>query len=184
MQQAGAHLAAAARLQVVMVEAAWRRRAREAGWGVAAAQTAASSAAAAVLVAGRRGADGALQGGGAAGGHAGAAVVVRRAGQAADALPGAVVLGRGSVVKGGASRAVHQVSDARQEVRVAVAASSNAVTSKPGDGRVKDDSAELANCQNLTGERNLPALCRRAARWLSRRWAWQELRRQLFSRGS
>lgn len=183
MQQAGAHLAAAARLQVVMVEAAWRRRAREAGWGVAAAQTAASSAAA-VLVAGRRGADGALQGGGAAGGHAGAAVVVRRAGQAADALPGAVVLGRGAVVKGGASRAVHQVSDARQEVRVAVAASSNAVTSKPGDGRAKDDSAELANCQNLTGERNLPALCRRAARWLSWRRAWQELRGQLFSRGS
>lgn len=80
-----------------------------------AAQTAASSAAA-VFVAGRRGADGALQGGGAARGHAGAAVVVRRAGQAADALPGAVVLGRGSVVKGGASRAVHQVSDARQKV--------------------------------------------------------------------
>ena len=43
-------------------------------------------------------------------------VVVRRAGQAADALPGAVVLGRGAVVKGGASRAVHQISDARQKV--------------------------------------------------------------------
>lgn len=129
MQEASARLPAAARLQVVMVEAARRRRAREAGRRVAAAQAAASPA---VFVAGRRGADGALQGGGAARGHAGAAVVVRRAGQAADALPGAVVLGRGAVVKGGASRAVHQVSDACQKVGVAVAASSNTVTPKPG----------------------------------------------------
>lgn len=115
MQQAGTRLAAAAGLQVVRVEAARRWRAREAGRGVAAAQ-AATSPAPALFVARRRGADGALQGGGAAGGHAGAAVVVRRAGQAADALPGPVVLGRGAVVKGGASRAVHQMSDARQEV--------------------------------------------------------------------
>lgn len=61
-------------------------------------------------------------------------MVVRRAAQAADALPGPVVLGRG-VVEGGASRAVHQMSDTRQEVRVAVAASTNPVTPQPGDGQ-------------------------------------------------
>lgn len=134
MQQAGARLAATAALQVVRVEAARRWRAREAGGGVAAAQAAASSAPA-VFVARRRGADGALQGGGAAGGHTGAAVVVRRAAQAADALPGPVVLGRGVVVEGGASRAVHQMSDTRQEVRVTVAAGTNPVTPQPGDGQ-------------------------------------------------
>lgn len=37
-------------------------------------------------------------------------------------------------MKGGASRAVHQVSDARQKVRVAVAAGANPVPPKPGDG--------------------------------------------------
>lgn len=66
--------------------------------------------------AGGRGADGALEGGGAAGGYAGAAVVVRRARQAADAHPGALVLGCGAVVKWGASGAMHQLSEAREEV--------------------------------------------------------------------
>lgn len=54
-----------------------------------------------------RGADRALQGGGTAGGGARAAVVVRRARQAADAHPGAPVLARGAVVKGGATGAMH-----------------------------------------------------------------------------
>lgn len=69
-----------------------------------------------MLVAGGRRADGALQGGGASWGGARAAVVVRRARQAADAHPGAAVLGRGAVVKGGATGTVHQLSKACQEV--------------------------------------------------------------------
>lgn len=92
---------------------------------------AASSHAATVFVAGGRGADRALEGGGAARGYTGAAVVVRRARQAADAHPGALVLGCGAVVKGGASGAMHQLSEACEEVRVTGAASSNAVTPEP-----------------------------------------------------
>ena len=67
-------------------------------------------------MAGGRGADGALQGGGASRGHAGAAVVVRGARQAADAHPGAVVLGRGAVVGWGPSGAMHQLGETGQEV--------------------------------------------------------------------
>lgn len=92
VEWARAGLAAAASLLVVRVEAAGRWRAREAGRRAAAAQ-ATPSPAATVFVAGGRGADGALQGGGAARGSARAAVVVGRARQAADAHPGAPVLG-------------------------------------------------------------------------------------------
>lgn len=115
------------------VEAAGRRRSRKAWWGVAAAQAGASHAAA-VLVAGGRGADGALKGGGAARGATGAAVVVvvvRGAGQAADSHPGAAVLRRGALVNRGAAGAVHQLSQARQDVGVTCAADPDAVASQP-----------------------------------------------------
>lgn len=133
VERAGACLPTATSLLVVEVEATGRRRPREAGRRVAPAQTAPATSAA-VLMAGRRGADGALQRGGAARRGAGAAVLVvvvlRGAAQAADARPGGPVLGREAVVQGGARGAVHQLSDARQEVRVTVAASTDAVTSE------------------------------------------------------
>lgn len=102
---------------MVRVETAGRWRAREARRRAAAAQ-AAPAPDATVFVAGGRGADRALQGRGAARGQAGAAVVVVVWGarQAADAHPGAIILGRGAVVQGGAPGAVHQLGEARQEV--------------------------------------------------------------------
>ena len=115
VEGARARLSAAASLLVVGVEAAGRRRAREAGRGAAATE-AAPSPATTVLVARGRGADGTLQRGGAARRGARAAVVVRRARQAADAHPGAPVLGRGAVVEGGAAGTMHQLSEACQEV--------------------------------------------------------------------
>lgn len=115
MEGARACLAATASLLVVGVEAAGRGRAGEAR-GRAAAAEAAPTPAATVLMAGGRGADGALQGGGAARRGARAAVVVRGARQAADAHPGAPMLGRGAVVEWGATRAMHQLSEAGQEV--------------------------------------------------------------------
>jgi len=60
-------------------------------------------------------------------------VVVRRARQTADARPGAPPLGRKAVVveRGAAAGAVHQLSEAGQEVRVTVVAGSDAETAKP-----------------------------------------------------
>lgn len=128
--QASASLATAARLQMMRVETAGRWRAWEAWRRVAAAQ-ATPHPATAVFVAGGRGTYRALQRGGAAWGHTGAAVVVWWAGQAADALPGALVLCWGAVVKGRAPGTMHQLSEACQKVWVTGAASSNTVTPKP-----------------------------------------------------